>query len=152
MKRQIFKLGFLFSVLLVLDLARPFSLYFRAEFLFSGIILAAIYFPGADTLILIFCFGVLKDFSFGCPLPVSAFSFTGLAAGVYPALKYFPPRYLLKKTVAVFAILAYTLINALGVRVFSFYVNFIFFLQSLFVFFIIEYLARPWTVNLSSEL
>ncbi len=145
------KLISILSFFLLLDFLRPLSLHFTPEFLFLGVLYVSLNFSSNIALPLIISFGVVKDFFSLNTFPLYAISFVIVDTSVRYLIKYFPNKHLLKRLLAALAILFYACFNSLVIRRLPILLILTFFIQSFFVFYIVEYFLFRWIQNLSQD-
>jgi hypothetical protein len=134
--------GILF-ILLFLDVFRPAGFFLNVEFILLGIICIALYCPLNFSFIAAIAFGLLRDCLSGTFL-LSSLEFPALVFFIGYLKDVFAPRYA-KFIIVTTALCAHAIVNNLFIAgsVLSFLSLFflLFFLHSLFFFFVVERIA-----------
>jgi rod shape-determining protein MreD len=150
MVKEIRILIILFIFLLV-DFIRPLNFYFNVELLLLGIIYVSLNLPLSHSLFMSLVFGVLKDAFLVNPFPFYTLFFLIVNFFINYLLKQFHSKYVLKISIVAISIFLYSLLNTAvtGKLAPPLFIEFI--VQSLVIFYIMDYFLLSWVRDLSQE-
>ena len=150
MNRRIVKLILTLFLLLLLDITKPFGYSLNVEFLFLGIIFVALNARLWLSLTLAILFGYCKDSFSANTASLSLIGFTLTCLIIWPLRVYLlsvvkkPYRKYVKVIVIITAIAAYIAYNSVCVKVVSLPLSVQFFIQTLLLSFVINFLIEKY--------
>ena len=151
MKLATVKIMCILFVFFLLDFMRPLHFYLKAEFLFLGIIFVSLHYSLIYSLVLSVIFGIVKDSFFPSHFLFYTFCFILFTYVVNYVRTKFHEKLILKRSVVVFSIFSYALLNGIALDAFNVGITFAFCVQSYVLFYIIDYFLIQWVQNLSPE-
>ncbi|UCD14974.1 MAG: hypothetical protein JSV34_04425 [Candidatus Omnitrophota bacterium] len=150
LKEKNVKIILILFIFLLLDLLRPFGYFIHTEFLFLGIILLSLNYPFLLSLVLSIIFGYLKDaLSYG-NIPLNLIEFSCIAIFIHYFLYRFNKK-IIRLIVFFMAIIIHVFFNVITTREFNFIFSLWFFMHSVPMFLLINYLSKKWVKTLSAE-
>jgi len=141
------KLSIVLFIFFLVDFLKPFGFYFCSELLFLGILFVSVNIPFPYSLGFALVFGLFKDLLSSQSLLSNTFIFILINIFFTLAFKYFHGRNIIKNIAVGLAIISYALLNSIEMEQIPFFLIFLFFMQSLFTFFIMERFLFKWVAD-----
>ncbi len=150
MKIPLLKLAIALFILFLLDLIRPLGYSLAIEFLFLGVIFVSLNAELSVAIFLSIFFGYLRDCLTPNTAVLSAIEFPLLCLLVHYLLAHIlfarKKRYTatIRKLIVAIAIVTHLILNSIYGKRFLHLLSLQFFIQSLAVYFFVDYLLRNW--------
>ncbi|MCP4653205.1 MAG: hypothetical protein GY858_07470 [Candidatus Omnitrophica bacterium] len=143
MKERYIRIILIYFILLLVDLVKPFGYSLNVEFLFLGIVSVFLIYPYFPALAWGGIFGYFKDAVSGGGVPLNLIEFFCLFMVIRFALHKLNRKFAKVLLISVILIV-HIIMHSLYVDMFSFGGALIFFIQSIVIFFPLNYLLRKW--------
>jgi hypothetical protein len=151
MKEENLKISFVLFIFLVLDLIKPLDYSLNVEFLFLGIVFLSSNYPLIFSFLLSMIFGYLKDILMGLDAPLNLIEFSFLSLAIRYFLFFFHKKTTNHIILIALSLFFHIFLNSVYFKITNFLFFYYFFIQSIFIYFLINYFLKRWIKNLSPE-